>query len=33
LVSLAFFAFCERHQWQGVTQLVEGSSTWMQRLE
>jgi hypothetical protein len=27
LVSLAFFAFCERHQWQGVTQLVEGSST------
>jgi hypothetical protein len=28
-----FSAFCERYQWQGVTQLVEGSSTGMQRLE
>jgi hypothetical protein len=28
-----FSAFCETYQWQGVTQLVEGSSTGMQRLE
>ncbi len=33
LVSLVFSTFCEGHQWQGVTQLVEGSSTGMQWLE